>query len=520
MGTDNDGNDLGSTGLGSTGLGSTGLGGTGLGGTVTAGDRTMAPPGDPARQNETPRVPLLSAKALATSMVAGAGINLALRQYPNSIAATVAIALVAGVLLFSGMLESRASKVLVGLAPVFGLWLAIRASAPVIAFDIIAIVGLFGLGVALSKRGRFFDYRFSWLLQSGAYFIEDGIMAGPYATKSVVELSAGQNRETVRQSITGLAIATPILLVVGILLAQADNEFASIFSWLGTTGIFGHVALIAIGVLIVVMLLRAAQADRTDFEIPGTGILAPTTSLVIVLGFVGLYGLFVGTQIVDILNTTFSHEEIRDFARSGFFQLLWVSVITLATLMLVPAITKEANPVTHRRLRNASALAIGLTMIITAMSVRRLLLFIEIDELTMLRTFALIGAATIGLIFILLAAKLWGWNSDRDWFVGATISVLLLVVFGLNVANPEAIVARYNTGATDKIESIDMRYLGQLSADATPTLVDALDSLPDAEAAELTNSLCQRWRFADDRDGLGYNRATVNAESLIAQLCP
>ena len=474
------------------------------------------PPVEP--QFERPQVPLLGLGALIATVMAGVAIDLALRQYPNSIVATVAVAVVAGVLLMSGTLETRASKVLVVLAPVFGLWLSIRASAPLITIDVFAILGLLVLGVALSKRGRFFDYRFSWLLQSTAYLIEDAIMAGPYASKSVVELSSGRNRETVRQVLVGIAIATPILLLVGVLLAEADSEFASIFGWLGTTGVFGHIALIAIGSLIVIMLMRGAHADRSDFEIPGTGILAPATSLVIILGFVGLYSLFVGTQVVDVLNTTFSHDEIRDYARSGFFQLLWVAVITLVTLMVVPAVTKEATEGTHRKLRHASAIAIGLTVIITAMSVRRLVLFIQIDELTMLRSFALAAAATIGAIFVLLAAKLWGWKSERDWFVGATISVLLLVVFGFNVANPEAIVARYNTGSTDKIESIDMWYLGQLSADAVPTLVAVLDDLPSQQAEELQRSLCDRHFGDDQRSGLGYNRATVNAKALVSGL--
>ncbi len=463
-------------------------------------------------------VPLLSLRALLSTLVAGVAIDQAFRQFPNSLAATIAIAVVAAVLLFSGTLESKASKVLVGLAPLIGLWLSIRASAPLIALDVFAVLGAFALGVALSKRGRFFDYRFSWLVQASAYLLEDAIMAGPYASKSAVQLSSGRNRETVRQSLIGVTIATPILLVVGILLAEADSEFASIFGWLGTTGVFGHVALIAVGAIIVVILLRGSHADRSDFEIPGTGILAPTTSLVIIMGFVALYGLFVGTQIVDVLNTTFSHNEIRDYARSGFFQLLWVAVITLVTLMVVPAITKQATAKTHRNLRYASAVAIGLTVIITAMSVRRLLLFIEIDELTMLRTFSLVAASTIGVIFLLLAAKLWGWKSERDWFVGATISLLLLVVFGFNIANPEAIVARYNTGATDKIETIDMSYLGNLSADAVPALIASLNELPTQQAGELRQSLCNRHGNDDKRSSAGYNRATVKAEQLIEGL--
>ncbi len=455
---------------------------------------------------------------LGATLLGGLTINFALRNYPNSLIASIAITAAAVVLFASGSLESKASKVLVGLAPAFGFWLTIRASAPLVAFDLIAALGLLVLGAALSKRGRFFDYRLSWMLQAAANAIEDGLMAGPYGARSITQLSSGRNRETIQQALVGFAIATPILLLVGVLLTQADSEFASIFGWLGTTGIIGHLALIAIGALAILTLLRSAHAGRDDLSVPGAQFLAPTTSLVVILGFVGLYGLFVGTQVVDILQTTFTQTEIRDYARSGFFQLLAVAVITLLTLMLVPAITKPADAANQRRLRVASVVAIGLTLVITMMSVRRLLLFVEIDELTMLRTMSIVAALTIGVLFVLLAAKLWGLGANTDWFVGASIATVLVVVFALNVANPEAIVAKYNTGSIDKIETIDMYYLGQLSADAVPSLLDALDDLPEQQANELGSALCYR-HSGDDRSGLGYNRATVAAEGALRTLC-
>lgn len=485
-----------------------------------------AQPLDPALQsNKKPSfadlaatLPALRGRVLVAVALVGVAVDQAFRQSVDSLIVSISIGLLAVVLFASGRLETRASKVLVAMAPLFAVWMTIRASSSLMAFDIVTSLGLLIVGSGLAKRGRFYDYRLTWLLQSTAGYIDDAIMAVPYGFSSVGSLTRGHDRDSLRQVAIGVVLAAPLLLGVGILLANADTEFAALFGWLETTEIVGHGFLIGLGALAAFSLLWRSAVGNNEVKLSDSKILAPITSLVIILGFVALYGLFVAIQVVDVLAKTLNASEVSGYARSGFFQLVWVALITLVVLMLVPSITSEATPGTHQKLRTASITAIGLTLVITAMSVRRLIQYIDVFGLTMLRLHSLVAAITIGLIFVLLAARLWGTRNTHDWFLGATITTVLAVVFALNIANPEAQIARYNTQSTTKIQTIDMAYLGGLSTDAIPTLVASLDSLSADEADRLTRAICRN-HAPTNRRLLAYNRSASVASYPLKLNC-
>src|SRR5437588_677226 len=62
-------------------------------------------------------------------------------------------ALVAAVALLStARVESRQAAIVVGLAPVFAIWLALRTSPWLLAFDVVAAGGLLVTGAALGSR--------------------------------------------------------------------------------------------------------------------------------------------------------------------------------------------------------------------------------------------------------------------------------------------------------------------------------------------------------------------------------
>ncbi|MEE9415230.1 MAG: DUF4173 domain-containing protein [Acidimicrobiales bacterium] len=460
----------------------------------------------------------LSIRILAAVCVVGIAVDQAFRHSVDSLITSTTIAIVALLLFASGDLSSKASKVLVTLAPVFGAWLTIRNSSLLLSFDIVAAFGLLVLGTGLAKRGRFFDYRMAWLVQSTVGYVDDSIMAVPYGLSLATARLRGHNRESRQQVFVGLVIAAPILLGVGTLLAEADGEFAALFGWFETSNIIGHLVLFTIGVFATISLLVRSNRHSDYVDLASSKILAPATSLVIVLGFVALYGLFVGTQVVGVVQSTHTDAEVSSYARSGFFQLLWVAIITLVALMLVPTITAQATPRTHNKLRWASIVAIALTLVITAMSVRRLIFYVDVFGFTMLRLYSIVAAVAIGAVFLLLAARLWGIGSTHDWFVGATISTALTVIFALNILNPEAFIAHYNTQETSKIETIDMDYLARLSTDAIPTLVAALEALPEEQAEELAQALCQHHK-PTTRDALGYNHSVTTANNPLKLAC-
>jgi hypothetical protein len=160
-----------------------------------------------------------------------------------------------------------------------------------------------------------------------------------------------------------------------------------------------------------------------------------------------------------------------DYARSGFFQLLWVAGITLIVLVLFSRITGFA----HQRGRAAFAVlaetATGLTLLIVVVASMRLSLYESAYGFTMLRLYSHIFAGWIALVFLLLAADLAGLWPRRRWFVGATAITALSLLMALNVANPEAMVVGLNTDRAVATHKIDAQYLGGLSSDAAPALL-------------------------------------------------
>ena len=64
----------------------------------------------------------------------------------------------------------------------------------------------------------------------------------------------------------------------------------------------------------------------------------------------------------------------------------------------------------------------------------------------------------------------------------------------LNVVNPDARIAAANVGRLAEGRPFDARYVTQLSADAVPALVDALDELPHAQRCAVASRLLDESR--------------------------
>jgi len=65
-----------------------------------------------------------------------------------------------------------------------------------------------------------------------------------------------------------------------------------------------------------------------------------------------------------------------------------------------------------------------------------------------------------------------------------------VLLAGLNVANPEAVVARHDLDRAARTQKVDPAYLALLSDDAAPALVGALDRLPDPAREQVLAAVC------------------------------
>jgi hypothetical protein len=88
----------------------------------------------------------------------------------------------------------------------------------------------------------------------------------------------------------------------------------------------------------------------------------------------------------------------------------------------------------------------------------------------------------------------------------------------LNLANPRAIIARYNLAHQDRREA-DVEHLARLGADATPILVAHLHQIPADRRCWLTEKLVNR-HGTQRGDWRGWNLARSRAQNAVRALPP
>jgi hypothetical protein len=293
----------------------------------------------------------------------------------------------------------------------------------------------------------------------------------------------------------GLLIAIPIAAVLAGLLASADPIFAS---FLRINLDFGRLALdvvyIVTGSLVLAGLLRLASAQPIDRVDGPVWRLGTTEALVVLAVLDTIFGAFAiaqaigasgGSEALHAAGVTYA-----DYARSGFFQLLWVACITLVVLVLCSRITGFADRTGTMAFVVLAETAIALTLLIVLVASTRLSLYESAYGFTMLRLYSHIFAGGIAVVFLLLAADVAGLWPGRRWFVGATAITALGLLMALNFANPEAVVVGLNTDRAITAHKIDAQYLSQLSGDAAPALLAARSQVDASLRQDLKAVAC------------------------------
>lgn len=421
----------------------------------------------------------LKARATWLTLFVALGVGLvadqALRVATFGLAASLTLALIALALVFAGRISSFESRVLVGASVLFSAWLTVRASPWLLWPDLAMSFALIGFAASVTGSGSLLDIGIAEAAARSAHAV---VHFGSGAGFAVQPLVRARNRLGIVAPIArGALIAAPIATLIAILLATADPVFASFFNLnLDIGQLTLDLTFVAGGTLVAVGLLRLAAAEPLSRVDGPAWRLGSIEGLVVVAVLDAVFAAFAAAQAIaafgaagDALRT--AGVTYADYARSGFFELLWVAGITAVVLILFGRITNVTDRTTKRAFQVLALVAIGLTLLIVLVAFQRLRLYEEAYGFTMLRLYSHIFAVWIALIFLLLAADFAGLFRPRRWFVGAVSLSAMAVLLALNVINPEAIVVSLNIDRAQATHKIDAQYLATLSNDATPTLV-------------------------------------------------
>lgn len=316
-----------------------------------------------------------------------------------------------------------------------------------------------------------------------------------------------------------VAVTAGLLAVFGALFATADPAYAALLRGaLPSVNIPDTLRrLIVLGAVTGAAILAAYLAHQP----PTTDALAPppgrpvrrwewTVPLVVLdllfLSFVlvQLTVLFGGrAHVLTTHGLTYAQ-----YARQGFWQLLIVTVLTLAVVAVAVRTAPKTTPSDLLVVRLLLALLCLLALVVVASAIHRMSLYEQEYGFTRLRLFVDAVEVTLGGTFLLLLAA--GVRMTNTWLPRAVVALAAGALLALAAVNPDAYIASHNVTRYEQTGRLDVAYLATLSADAVP----ALASLPaDLRACALAQVA------SDVRDGTDpwydFNLARVRARELL-----
>jgi uncharacterized protein DUF4153 len=302
--------------------------------------------------------------------------------------------------------------------------------------------------------------------------------------------SAPQSRAATRWASIGgrgLIIAIPLLFVFGALLISADPVFAKLAGRvvdIDAEQVLSHALLIGVlswfaaGWLYrsLVAPVRVPSAPRAPISIIGGAEVAMAFALLdalfLTFVLVQLRTFFGGAALVQrTAGLTFA-----EYARTGFFQLVWVSALALPVILVGIAAAQHGSRVARRVVYALAGVMVALLLVIMYSAVARMRLYQAMYGLTVDRFYATALMGWLAVVFCWLTVTLLR-GRTRRFAPGVLVSAWAMMPV-LAAMNPEAQVIRVNRARATEARPMDIAYAGRLSADAVPDFVDVLVAMP------------------------------------------
>ena len=311
--------------------------------------------------------------------------------------------------------------------------------------------------------------------------------------------------------LVGVLIALPFLALMLIVLSQADAIFKYIVDRsIGNLRLSGNLAgfvMMLIAVFVIVygifckMVIQPPKVDREEKRMiePMIGITfcGLLTALYAVFAIIQILLPFLGKQM---LPAGYSYSQ---YARQGFFQLLFVAVVNLVIVLVCNRAFAE-----NRVLRMILTIMCGCTYVMIGSSAVRMLMYIQAYRLSYLRVLVLFALLVLIALFagtiIYLYKNAFPLMKYMIFVCGG-----LYIVFALS--HPDTYVMRYNLACaradvqtwldadvdTEEIEvrlADDFQYMEERSADTTPAVFEFIDW---AQARGIWTDEDDSWQIAN-----------------------
>ncbi|MEN3540158.1 DUF4153 domain-containing protein [Microbispora sp. ZYX-F-249] len=379
------------------------------------------------------------------------------------------------------------------------------------------LLAAFGVGsLALSGGGR------GWLaVLRGGVSVAFAVLPTPWFLAGPVRTLARRRR--MLPTLVSAAVTVVLLAVFGLLFSSADAVFSAFLSDLLRTPdwaqslpyrIFVFCVFAVLAVAAVLVGLRpVAEPAAPDLRMS----LGRQVWVIPLAGLNLLFAAFVTVQITvlfggsrRVLST--AGLTYAEYARSGFFELVTVSLFVLGVVAAAVALLRLRGRADRWLLAVLLGLLCAFTLVILASALHRIGLYTDAYGLSRLRASVVATIWWLGAVFVLVlaagAVRLLG--GGASWFFRGLVLLTGVSLLAFGVWNPDARVAE--TQLTIRgVERLDHGYLGDLGAEAVPIL----DRLPEPDRSCVLSDVIAVNGLREPDSWNGWNLARARAREVL-----
>lgn len=226
-----------------------------------------------------------------------------------------------------------------------------------------------------------------------------------------------------------------------------------------------------------------------------------------------------GAHVVSSAGLTYA-----EYARRGFFELVWVAALALPMLLAAHWLLRKDNPAHERIFRALAGTLVALLFVVMLSAIQRMRLYQSEYGLTELRLYTTAFMLWLGIVFVWFVITILTNRARREQFAFGAVIAAFVIIAGLHFINPDALIVRTNAGRVASHRSFDDDYAVTLSADAVPALVEALPSMDERGRCDVARRLLEEWPPAERADWRTWSvsrlqawQATREHEAILRQ---
>lgn len=324
----------------------------------------------------------------------------------------------------------------------------------------------------------------------------------------------------------GILISIPVLMVVLKLLISADTQFERLLGgipdWFTVVDVEGVMRVIAIFIFTFAFFglmqalfhkqIKVAMQQGQSNEFKFDAIITVTVLILINV----VYVLFTIVQFKYFFGGSLQGDyTYAEYARKGFFELLFVTLInlsiTVAVLTFVDGTIKGLKRFTQMLL----TLLVFSSSVMLSSAFLRLSMYEEAYGFTLTRVLAHSFMLFLVIIFAYTLVKIW---VEKLSLVHFYFIASLIYYTGITVIDLDKIVVKENMNRYETTGKIDVNYLNGLSSTGVLGLIDLYEKGADLDG--LHSILVERKREAlsDDRPWQSYNLKREQAVNELKKL--